>query len=62
MAEDELGGLVKKLSSFNLRCSGSSSLTLASSMSLLMAVIRASIRNRDEDMQKTSQRGHTKRV
>ena len=45
--EGKLGALVKKLSSFSLRCSGSSSLTLASSMSLLMAVIRASVRDGD---------------
>lgn len=52
-AEGELGALVKKLSSFSLRCSGSSSLTLASSMSLLMAVMRASTRRRDERKMKT---------
>lgn len=50
MAEDKLGALVKKLWSFNFRCSGSSSFNLASSMSLLMAVIRASFR--DEEMQR----------
>lgn len=53
MEADELGALVKKLSSFNLRCSGSSSLTLASSMSLLMAAIRASIGDRDDTEMKT---------
>ena len=34
---------MKKLSSLSLRCSGSSRLTLASSMSLLMAAMRASV-------------------
>lgn len=52
-AEDELGALVKKLSSLSLRCSGSSRLTLASSMSLLMAVMRASVRSREEREMKT---------
>lgn len=43
-AVDKLEILVKKLSSFSLRCSGSSSFSLASSMSLLMAVMRASVK------------------
>ena len=37
-----LTAAVKKLSSFSLRCSGSSSFSRACSMSLLMAAIRAS--------------------
>lgn len=55
-AEDEIRALVKKLSSLSLRCSGSSSLTLASSMSLLMAVIRASVTKRDKTEMKTSRK------
>lgn len=39
---DELVVLVKKLSSFSLLFSGRSSITLACSMSLLMAAIRSS--------------------
>lgn len=50
-AEAELGALVKKLSSLSLRCSGSSSLSSASSMSPFMAAIRAS-GGTEEDMQK----------
>lgn len=46
--KDELGTLVKKLSSLSLRCSGSSNLTLASSMSLLMAPMRASVGTQKE--------------
>lgn len=48
VGEDKLGALVKKLSSFNLRCSGWSSLTLASSMSLLMAMTRASLERKSK--------------
>lgn len=60
-ADEELGTLVKKLSFLSLRCSGSSSLALASSMSLLMAVMRASTRKRDErDAEKPSEK--TQRV
>lgn len=44
MEDDELGALVKKLSPFSFRCSGRSSLTLASSMSAVMAAMRASVR------------------
>lgn len=47
-AEDKLGPLVKKLSCLNLRCSGWSSLTLASSMSSLMAVTRASLERKKQ--------------
>ena len=52
-ADDELGALVKKLSSLSLRCSGSSSVTLASSMSLFMAAMSASVKNRNEREMKT---------
>ena len=38
-----LAALVKKLSSFSLQFSGSSSFALASSMSLLIAAMRASV-------------------
>lgn len=51
--EDELGALVKKLSPFSLRCSGSSSLTLASSMSAVMAAMRASVCCQQKNQQKS---------
>ena len=56
-AGDEVEALVKKLSSLSLRCSGSSRLTLASSMSLLMAAMRASVQK--ETCRKKSERSQS---